>query len=236
MMTTYALSLGLLFTLSVCLTVGRTIGEDTQVLNVSSGWNVTLPCRAKNEPGVQYVALTWYKHRERPSPHRLGLLRRDLPDGTAELYLDVRRKVVLLDKSRDILLPNVTCNDAGVYLCDLAAPVGEQNREGRVHLVLTDCPVHITSFPVDSEDFHLRPTETQMWDNLILFASAMLMVAFFMSLIGYCCVKNTFRDRIQKIPIKEIFLDAPVKPLEKKDLKLIYTLGPKTSTMKHVFV
>ncbi|XP_061574491.1 CD83 antigen [Cololabis saira] len=235
-MTTYLLSLVLLSALSACLTVARTISEDRHVIKVSSGSDATLPCRATHKPEVQYVAVSWYKHRGIPSLKRHGLVRRDLPDGAAMPYLGVSREVVLLDESREILLPNVTCNDSGLYLCDLAAPVGEQNQEGRVHLILTDCPIQVTSFPVDSEDFDFRPTENQMRDNLVLFASAMLMVAFFMSLIGYCCVKNTFRDRSQKTPIKEILLDAPVKPLEKKDLQLIYTLGPKTSTLKHVFI
>lgn len=49
------------------------------------------------------------------------------------------------------------------------------------------------------------------------------------------CLKNTLKDR-KNTTKKETLLDAKLKPLDKKDLMLIYTLGPKTSTMKHVCV
>lgn len=66
-----------------------------------------------------------------------GLLTKDLPNGTTRWYTGVDREVDLLGESRSILLPNVTCADRGVYVCHLAAPVGEQNREGQVLLTLT---------------------------------------------------------------------------------------------------
>lgn len=43
------------------------------------------------------------------------------------------------------------------------------------------------------------------------------------------CLKNTLRDR-HKTTTYQTSLDAPLKPLEKKDLMLIYTLGPKPKT------
>lgn len=51
-------------------------------------------------------------------------------------------------------------------------------------------------------------------------------------------LKNTLKDR-SVTPKKETLLDAPMKPLEKKDLMLIYTLGPKvpkSDTLKHICV
>lgn len=48
------------------------------------------------------------------------------------------------------------------------------------------------------------------------------------------CLKNTLRDR-HKATTNQTSLDAPLKPLENKDLMLIYTLGPKPTT-KHVCV
>ena len=67
---------------------------------------------------------------------RRGLLRRDLLDGETTPYDGLDREV-LLDEPHNIFLPSVTCGDAGVYLCNLAAPVGEQNRDGRILLTLT---------------------------------------------------------------------------------------------------
>lgn len=73
---------------------------------------------------------------ESPSSARNGLLTRDLPDGTTRWYDGVERDVALVNETHDILLADTTCSDAGVYMCHLAAPVGEQNQDGYVHLVL----------------------------------------------------------------------------------------------------
>ena len=71
-------------------------------------------------------------------PERLdGLLIRALPSGTIRRCIGLRREVQLLEDSWDILLPNVSFGDSGTYLCLLAAPVGEQSREGRLHLAVT---------------------------------------------------------------------------------------------------
>lgn len=69
-----------------------------------------------------------------PSLHRSGLLRKELPDGPTRLYEGMYREVELLDEAHSILLPSLACSDSGVYICSLAAPVGEQNREGRILL------------------------------------------------------------------------------------------------------
>ncbi len=74
---------------------------------------------------------------EPPESRLSGLLTRDLPNGTTRWYTNLEREVELLGETRDIFLPNVTCADSGVYMCHLAAPVGEQNREGQVLLTLT---------------------------------------------------------------------------------------------------
>lgn len=73
----------------------------------------------------------------RDSSHqRNGLLAKNLPNGTTRWYKDVTREVKLQDESLDLVMPNVTCSDSGVYLCFLAAPVGQQNQEGKVLLTL----------------------------------------------------------------------------------------------------
>ena len=62
-------------------------------------------------------------------------MKRLSPNSTTQWYAGLERKVELLaDHSFDIFLLNVTAVDSGRYKCLLAAPVGEQNQEGQVHL------------------------------------------------------------------------------------------------------
>ncbi|XP_008292090.1 CD83 antigen [Stegastes partitus] len=219
-MTPVLLSLALLFGVNAVLNAA-VIGDMPEVV-VFPGDDGILPCTAKQQPGVQYRAARWYQVREDPSDSLWGLLTRNLPNGTTSLYAGVEREVSFLDESNSIYLPNVTCGDSGVYLCHLAAPVGQQIREGKVLLAVADCPA--------------APTESGMSDTyLVVFATALLMVALVIFLLSYGCLKNTVKEK-KKTPKKVTLLDAPLKPLEKKDLMLIYTLGPKTSTMKHVYV
>lgn len=147
---------------------------------------------------------------------------KSLPDGLVRWYSGVDRNVSFLEESNDLYLPSVTCSDSGVYRCNLGAPVGEQNRQGHVRLTVADCSA--------------GPTEYEASDTyLVIFAAALLMVAFVIFLLSYACLKNIVKEK-KKTPKKETFLNAPLKPLDKKDLMLIYTLGPKTSTMKHICV
>uniref|UniRef100_A0A1A8CHE8 Ig-like domain-containing protein n=2 Tax=Nothobranchius TaxID=28779 RepID=A0A1A8CHE8_NOTKA len=236
-MTTYPLGLSLLLSLGLCLALGRTIRENHVEVTCPSGQNCTLRCTAEPKDGVQYTAVRWYKL-EHPSSQESGLLTRNLPDGPTRWYSGADTNVKLHGDSRDIVLPNVTCSDSGVFKCYLAAPVGEQNREGKIVLNLSDCPVQpldlltdtdLTEKPVDSPDYKITDT----W--LLMSAAAMLIAAFVIFLISYNCLKNTLREK-GKIVKKEILLDAPLKPLETKDLMLIYTLGPKTPKMQHVCV
>lgn len=96
--------------------------------------------------------------------------------------------------------------------------------------------------------------------GLVVFASTVLMLALLIFLISYVrsrldistyasspcgfllmtsppqgSLKNIVKDR-SKTTQREILLNAPLKPLGKKDLMSIYTLGPKASTVKHVCV
>ena len=72
-----------------------------------------------------------------PAARLSGLVMRDLPNGTVLSYEGVEREVELLGETHDILLSNLTCADSGVYSCQLSAPVGQQNRDGEIHLILT---------------------------------------------------------------------------------------------------
>ncbi|KAG7999294.1 hypothetical protein GBF38_000619 [Nibea albiflora] len=216
----------LLLSLGVCVAVGMSVKDKHLEVAAVSGEDVVLQCTAVYKPGVQYRAVRWYKVQHPSSDARLsGLLMKGLPNDTTQWYKGVEREVEFVDESRNILLSNVTCADVGVYACHLAAPVGEQNREGRVLLALTDCPDGPT------EDL----TKNEMADAyLIIAASAVLMLALVIFRISYVSLKNIIKDR-NVPPKEETLLDAPMKPLEKKDLKLIYTLGPKT-TVKHICV
>ncbi|XP_032375255.1 CD83 antigen [Etheostoma spectabile] len=215
----------LLSLLCVCLAAGMAVPENILQVLSYSGMDCELQCTARSKPGVQYRAVRWYKVGASPSSRLSGLLTRDLPDGPTHRYSGVEREVQLRGESRDLSLPNVTCGDGGLYTCHLAAPVGEQNQDGQVLLTLTDCAD--------------RPTENLMTDTfLVVSATVVLMLALVIYLISYGSLKNMIKERNRRT-IKEVVLNAPLKPLDKEDLKLIYTLGPKVSkapTMKHVCV
>ncbi|XP_059195212.1 CD83 antigen [Centropristis striata] len=213
--------------LSLCLCRAGSMSVSDKVLEVESsvGEDCVLQCTTKPKPGVQYSAVRWYKVGEPPASRLSGLLTKELPNGTTRWYLGVDREMEMLDESRDIFLPNVTCDDGGLYLCHLAAPVGEQNREEQVLLTVEGCPIE-------------APTEMLTDTYLVIFATVVLILALVIFLISYGSLKNVLRDRT-KTPKKETLLDAPLKPLDQKDLQSIYRLGPKapkTATMKHIYV
>ncbi|MEQ2235619.1 hypothetical protein ILYODFUR_004151 [Ilyodon furcidens] len=234
MLTPHLLSLALLLSLT-CLASSRSVSEDMVEVSSVSGRSSALECTAKHKPGVRYISVRWYKLESYPSLQRSGLLTRSLPNGTTRWYKDATSGVHLQGESRDIFLPNMTCSDSGVYLCYLAAPVGEQNQEGKVLLTLTDCPAGPTHSPAGSIDSPVRPETPLLADTvLVIFASALLVLALAISFMSYRCLNNTVKGRTPAK--KEIFLNGPLKPLQKKDLMLIYTLGPKTSKLNHICV
>lgn len=62
----------------------------------------------------------------------------------------MERDLQLLEDSQSLVLPNVTLQDAGTYLCMLFAPVGHQIEEGQIQLtVYGKCnDMHIWVFSV----------------------------------------------------------------------------------------
>lgn len=55
-------------------------------------------------------------------------------NSTIQRYKGVERDLKLLADSQNLILPNVTLQDAGRYRCFLSAPIGHQNQEGEIHL------------------------------------------------------------------------------------------------------
>ncbi|KAM6994309.1 CD83 antigen [Tautogolabrus adspersus] len=201
------------------------VREDLVEVKSVVGEDCKLPCPAMFKPGVDYLAITWYKAIDPPSSRLSGILTRDLPNGTTSYYLGMEREVELLGESPDIFMPNLTCADRGVYTCHLAAPVGEQNRERQVILSLAECSDESTEILVKDA-------------YMVVAATLLLIFALLVFKISYVCLKNIVKERNETTK-KETLLDAKLKPLEKKDLMLIQTLGPrpsKNSTMKHVCV
>ncbi|KAM4601445.1 CD83 antigen [Polymixia lowei] len=197
---------------------------DIEETKSDCGVDTVLRCTAPFKTGVQYRAVRWYKVGEHPSPSLNGLLARNLPNGTTLWYVGLQRDVQLVGDSRDILLPNVTSKDSGLYQCTLSAPVGEQNQDGQVRLTVTGCP---------EPEYLMEDVFT------VVFASVLLMVALLIFFMSYACLRNMLKEKT-KTTKKEKFLNGQAKLLEKKDM-LIYTLGPNWSTartkdMKHMYV
>uniref|UniRef100_A0A8C6SHQ3 Ig-like domain-containing protein n=1 Tax=Neogobius melanostomus TaxID=47308 RepID=A0A8C6SHQ3_9GOBI len=131
--------------LSLCLACAANAEDKIPVIEAAQGQNVSLPCTAGSKKGVDYWACRWYK--EGVDPRLSGLVSRSPPL-----------------PSLSLLLPPVTCSDSGVYQCYMAAPVGEQNREGRVGLRVMDCPVDVVTAVLNQQELPVLTTA------LVLFA------------------------------------------------------------------
>ncbi|CAB1334304.1 unnamed protein product, partial [Coregonus sp. 'balchen'] len=206
--------------LAASLPGGLTQDRSTEEVKSVCGEDSILKCKAICKPGVQYRAVKWYKLGEEPSNKESGLLMKRLsPNSTTQWYAGLEREVELLaDDSFDIVLPNVTAVDSGRYKCLLAAPVGEQNQEGQIVLRVTGC--------LESTD------QSEERDTILVLSIVGLVAALLIFTISYVILRNMLLQRSKKYP-QEPLLDAP---LEKKDLMLIYTLGPNWSgqaSIKH---
>ncbi|KAJ8354182.1 hypothetical protein SKAU_G00217490 [Synaphobranchus kaupii] len=188
------------------------------------GEGSVLKCAATPEPGVQYRAVRWYRVSEEP-PYKTrqeGVLSKTLRNNSAvQIFHGFERTVDLVsNNSFDLFLPNVTAQDSGKYMCFLAAPVGEKNMEGHVFLRVSGCPV---------ESAH----KDVLFEVIVCVSLAL---ALLMCFICWVCLKNI---SILKSKRKGSADETTKAPLQKKNLKLIYTpgltsLGP--SSYHHVCV
>ncbi|XP_014056366.1 CD83 antigen isoform X2 [Salmo salar] len=197
---------------------GLTQDRPTEEVKSVCGEDSILKCKAICKRGVQYRAVRWYKLGEEPSDKESGLLMKRLsPKSTTLWYAGLEREVELLaDDSFDILLPNVTAVDSGRYKCLLAAPVGEQNQEGQVHLRVTGC--------LESTD------QSEERDTILVLSIVGLVAALLIFTISYVILRNMLLQRSKKYP-QEPLLDAP---LEKKDVKRLSTSPASLTSQQDV--
>ncbi|XP_072317642.1 uncharacterized protein [Eucyclogobius newberryi] len=190
--------------------------------------NATLNCTAVVKPRVRYHAVRWYK--ESVEPRLTGLVSMAMPAGTMRWYVGADTGVSLEEDTLSLKLPTVNCSDQGVYLCYLAAPVGEQNREGRVRLRVTGCPTEKPSEPENRlEDAHvvraaLRSTPTL---GFLAGCGAIGMMAafivFFLFLLSYRGLKGALWTQT-KAPGKQLHQNQNQNPPEKHNLLWISAL------------
>lgn len=218
------LSMLLMASLRVPRVHGRTLKEPLPVQCAASS-DCSLPCRISWKPRVAYRYLTWY--REQDSAPQLGsiaLLSWNLTNSTRGEPLggDV---TLLPDESNAIHLHNVSCTDAGLYSCFLAAPLGDKNRESQLRLSVTGCAGSL-------------PAGSLMTDVTLAMATVVLILSLVVFGMSYVCLKNSLslRDR-HRSTRKEVVvtLDMPLKPLDEKDLMMIRTLGPKPLAAPRTF-
>ncbi|KAI4890689.1 hypothetical protein NFI96_033750 [Prochilodus magdalenae] len=160
---------------------GRSASVEHDMLSVH-GEDAVLRCGAETEPGVHYHTVIWYKVSEGPPRELTGLVMKRMTtskNGTIQRYKGLTREVELLEDSHSLLLPNVTAEDAGRYLCFLSAPLGHQNQEGEIQLRV---------YGLTEDDGN----ETEENDTLyVVLAITLLIAALLMFSVSYICLRNT---------------------------------------------
>ncbi|XP_036446212.1 uncharacterized protein LOC118821617 [Colossoma macropomum] len=178
-----------LFLLSLAVR-GHSASVEHEALSVCGG-DAVLRCLAATEPGVRYQSVIWYKVSEASSRKLTGLVMKRLTqnNGTIQRYRGLMREVELLEDSQSLLLPNVTVEDAGTYLCFLSAPLGHQNQEREIHLRVYE---------------QLKDDARQYEENdtiYLVLAITLLIAALLMFYVSYICLRNTLinhKDKFSK--------------------------------------
>lgn len=183
--------------------------DNIHIFQVAQGHNVSLPCTAGSKPGVEYRACRWYK--EGKEPRLTGLVSRTPPTGEMRWYVDADTRISLEVSSLNLLLPPVSCKDSGVYQCYMAAPVGQQNREGRVRLSVLDCPVEIEKTPV-------IPAVVVNQQALWILAAGLVVVVVLGVALTYLCLRRAQWSKAKSVD-KLLYPDLSY-PMEKQGLML----------------
>ncbi|KAJ8415679.1 hypothetical protein AAFF_G00402360 [Aldrovandia affinis] len=206
------------------LLVNCASGDDavSTVLEIQSlcGEDSVLKCAATPKQGVQYRGVRWYRISEEPQYEQTGVLLKT-NNSTVQMFHGFERPANLIsNNSLDLLLSNVTAQDSGKYKCFLPAHPGEMNVEGNVLLRVSGCP---------GEAAH-----NEFLYEMIVCVS--LILALVICFLCWFYLKNISILRSKRKGPMDQTLKAP---LQKKNLKLIFTpglsgLGP--SSYDHVFV
>ncbi|KAJ8288221.1 hypothetical protein COCON_G00008800 [Conger conger] len=206
--------------LFICVSSRVAVSTSLEIQS-SCGEDSVLKCAATPKPGVQYRDVRWHRVSTELPYEAVGMLTKQLKNNsTVQKFRGFERTAQLFSDSLDLLLPNVTSQDSGKYLCFLAAPVGEQNIEGLVFLKVSGCPI--------------ESAQKDVLFEVIVCVS--LVLALSMCYICWACLKNISILKSKKKGSAHQTLKAP---FQKKNLKLIYTpgldsLGP--SSYHHVCV
>ncbi|KAJ8369881.1 hypothetical protein SKAU_G00099090 [Synaphobranchus kaupii] len=100
-------------------------------INAECGENITLPCDATRH-AKQYRSVTWYKFH---SNIRTGII---MKVGDKEKLFRTA-KMAKFGEGESLLVPSVRPEDSGVYECRLAAYIGDENKESKLHLNVSEC-------------------------------------------------------------------------------------------------
>ncbi|KAK7877757.1 hypothetical protein WMY93_030571 [Mugilogobius chulae] len=197
-----------IFTLTILYFIAFVAAAEVLTIQADKDENVTLPCTTVKKENVSYWALRWYK--ESVDPRLTGLVSRALPNGTMRWYVGADTRISLQKDTLNLQLPTVTCSDQGVYQCYLAAPVGEQNREGRVRLTVTGCPREEEKVPV-------VPKSPPKSSDLLVLLAALLLILLSGSALTLFCLKKNQRHKPKKTMDLPLYPDLSA-PLEKQGL------------------
>lgn len=194
----------LVFPVFLCLMLQVAAENQMQIIEVSEGENVSLPCTAVVKKGLDYWACRWYKEN---GSSLTGLLSSTPPGGRLRYYVNADVRMSLEYPSLSLQLPPAKCSDGGVYQCYMAANVGEQNREGRVRLSVTGCPIDFEVTPEAPEKLPKRP-------ELMVVVAGLVLAVFLASLLIYLFVTRTKRTKSKSVD-KLLYPDLS-HPLEKQ--------------------
>ncbi|KAK5609044.1 hypothetical protein CRENBAI_016921 [Crenichthys baileyi] len=110
--------------------------------------DVTLECPVLSS--MDFFSLTWYKDNTPIIRRRKHVTQSSNFSRDAELR-----------ENLGLFLPKVKPTDSGTYKCDIKANVGQQNKEGRVSLTVTECVTQI-------EPTTMTKTVNSTWSSLPL--------------------------------------------------------------------
>ncbi|RVE70923.1 hypothetical protein OJAV_G00069380 [Oryzias javanicus] len=112
--------------------------EPTLQIDAVCDKTATLPCPFIKQH-MDFLSLSWYKV-ETGGKNR-GIIRKS--DSGVQAY-EYKRNASF-GENHSLLLPNVNESDAGMYLCQMSANVGGQNKEEKVQLTVCRTEVQLTT-------------------------------------------------------------------------------------------